>query len=267
MDVNAVEENVAECTTDSSTRVIAAAKEDVEKPTEVSEKTEETAGVEIEVVHTATNINVEGPSTTEELESAPLATTSENEVVDSQHNDDACQSNTENTQEAKEEEEDSQLIIPAVSSSSDSSSSSSSGGGDGGSSDNDGENTTQSESSNEDGYVKIVRTPCGEPMSESELLHAATATATVEEKVEEKEGTLVKRAIEEESAEAEQQPCQDGKEEEEQEDELLLPSASVDESTAEVGVSISNVGTNNDGKQRAQKKNKKKKKKEKSNTK
>ena len=82
----------------------------------------------------------------------------------------ACQPSIENSQEGdkddddkddEEEDEDPQLIVPSASNSDDS-----------------GSNTTRSSSPNDEGYVKIVRSPCGEAMSESEFLSSPLKEAS-----------------------------------------------------------------------------------------
>jgi hypothetical protein len=185
----------------------------------------------VEVVNTATKSDDENLNTTAEgveILSTATAFASGKEEVDSG----ACQSNPGKSQE-EEEEEDSQLIIPSASSSS-----SDSSGGSG--------NTARSNSPNEEGYVKIVRSLCGEPMSESQFFSTEEEAKETEE-----EEAVVKSAtggetqiVGNDEVIAEQPAPQDKKSEDEPE---LLPPA--DEANANASA------------RRAQKKNNRKKKK------
>ncbi len=221
---------VVSTTTESSTQVVNEGEEendDVVKPItdEIEQasdkKTEETTAVE--VVHaeiTRKSDDEEDPNTAKEAEektstaTTTLALASEEEVDSKKKDDDdEYETNTKSTQEEEEEEEeegdDSQLIVPAANSSS----SDGSSGGSGGSSSSDIDSTAaRSNSPNDEDYVKIVRTACGEPMSESEFLSISPPIMVTDEEEEAKEEeeeeevtTMVKSAIIEEE-ETTQQP-------------------------------------------------------------
>mmetsp|Transcript_5734 Transcript_5734/g.12181 ORF Transcript_5734/g.12181 Transcript_5734/m.12181 type:complete len:631 (-) Transcript_5734:34-1926(-) len=240
------DDNVAASTTDSSSQVVVAKEEeeDVEKPTVEIEQVSAKDEIEDIIATAVEKSNDENLNTTVEgveiLSTATALASGKEEVNSTNNDDDACQSNPRNTQEEEEEEEDSQLIVPSASSSDSS----------GGSDDID---SGRSNSPNEEGYVKIVRSPCGEPMSESQFL------STEEEAKETEEEAVVKSAtpggetqiVGNDEAIGEAQPSQDKKSEDEPE---LLPPAD------EANANTSSNDATTEVKQRAQKKNNRKKK-------
>jgi hypothetical protein len=147
--------------------------EDVKKPTDEIQqqasykKDEETTTIE-EGVDRAFD---EGLNTVGAMTEEKEAQTMTSNKDDTKNDREAPQSRPETTQQevgVEEEGEDPQLIILAGSGSDTSGS---------------GEGASRSDTSNEEGYVKIVRSPQGVPMSESEFLSGDNETKEVEKEV------------------------------------------------------------------------------------